>query len=141
MGPGAARQLVTFLERPRKVTKGRPPRCRAPSSRGNPVLPDSTRRLRNSTWRGTHNVPHCGTDSVPGGRELGAESESWAPVLATSSESTHLFPQTELRLTGHRCSARRKLLVESSCSARHKGKKGQATATATGLELHSKSQR
>src|SRR4051794_41511791 len=64
MGPGAARQLVTFLERPRKVTKGRPPRCRAPSSRGNPVLPDSTRRLRNSTWRGTHNVPHCGTRPV-----------------------------------------------------------------------------
>src|SRR3954468_17412391 len=126
-----------------KVTKGRPPRCRAHCSAGIPALPDSMWRLRNSTWRGTHNVPHCGTDSVPGGRELGAESEAWAPVLATSSESTHLFPQTELRLTGHRCSARRKLLVESSCSARHKGKKGQATATATatGLELHSKSQR
>src|SRR3954464_13969314 len=29
MRPGAARQLVTFLARPRKVTKGRPPRCRA----------------------------------------------------------------------------------------------------------------
>src|SRR4051812_16641424 len=27
--PGAARRLVTFLARPRKVTKGRPPRCRA----------------------------------------------------------------------------------------------------------------
>ena len=28
------------------------------------------RRLRNSTWRGTHNVPSHGTDSVPGGRKL-----------------------------------------------------------------------
>ena len=63
-GPGAARRLVTFLARPRKVTKGRPPRCRAHCSAGAPALPDSTRRLRNSTWRGTHNVPHCGTRSV-----------------------------------------------------------------------------
>src|SRR3954467_3296661 len=31
---------------------------------GNPALPDSTRRLRNSTWRGTRNVPHCGTRTV-----------------------------------------------------------------------------
>src|SRR3954463_14566388 len=36
----------------------------APFSKGNPALPDSTRRLRNSTWRGTHNVPHCGTRTV-----------------------------------------------------------------------------
>src|SRR3954463_2250335 len=78
--PGAARRLVTFLARPRKVTKGRPPRCRALYSQGHPALPASMWRLRNSTWRGTHNVPHCGTDSVPGGRELGAETESWAPV-------------------------------------------------------------
>src|SRR6185295_14349257 len=62
--PGAARRLVTFLERPRKVTERRPPRCRALYSQGHPALPDSTRRLRNSTWRGTHNVPHCGTRSV-----------------------------------------------------------------------------
>src|SRR3954463_1208598 len=61
--PGAARRLVTFLARPRKVTKGRPPRCRA-HVMGNPVLPDSMWRLRNSTWRGTHNVPHCGTRTV-----------------------------------------------------------------------------
>src|SRR5258705_10303138 len=41
--PGPARWLVTFLARPRKVTQRRPPRCRAPYSRGVPVLPDSTR--------------------------------------------------------------------------------------------------
>src|SRR3954466_6487391 len=34
MRPGAARQLVTFLARPRKVTQRRPPRCRAPLLRG-----------------------------------------------------------------------------------------------------------
>jgi len=33
-------------------------------SRGAPVLPDPTRRLRNSTWRGAHNAPHCGTRTV-----------------------------------------------------------------------------
>ena len=48
---------------------------------GCPALPGSTRRLRNSTWESTHNVPSHGTDSVHGGAELGAESESWAPVL------------------------------------------------------------
>ena len=42
-----------------------------PLSGGVPVLPASTRRLRNSTWQGTQNVPCCGTDSVPGGRKRG----------------------------------------------------------------------
>ena len=36
----------------------------APLVRGVPVLPDSTRRLRNSTWQGTHNVPCHGTRTV-----------------------------------------------------------------------------
>jgi len=36
----------------------------APLFRGGPVLPDSTRRLRNSTWQGTHNVPCHGTRTV-----------------------------------------------------------------------------
>ena len=40
------------------------PGCRAPRSRGNPALPDSTRRLWNSTWQGTHNVPCHGTRTV-----------------------------------------------------------------------------
>src|SRR3954463_10775707 len=62
--PGAARRLVTFLARPRKVTKGRPPRGRAPYSHGYPVLPASQWRLPNSPRRGTHNVPHCGTRTV-----------------------------------------------------------------------------
>src|SRR3954467_1100954 len=62
--PGAARRLVTFLARPRKVTKGRPPRCRAHYSVGDPALPDSMWRLRNSTWQGTHNVPCHGTRTV-----------------------------------------------------------------------------
>jgi hypothetical protein len=62
--PGAARRLVTFLARPRKVTKGRPPRCRAHCSAGAPALPDSMWRLRNSTLQGTHNVPCHGTRTV-----------------------------------------------------------------------------
>ena len=43
-----ARQLVTFLARPRKVTERRPPLDSRPYSRDDPVRPDSTRRLRNS---------------------------------------------------------------------------------------------
>jgi len=36
----------------------------APLVRGAPVLPASMWRLRNSTWRGAHNAPHCGTRTV-----------------------------------------------------------------------------
>jgi hypothetical protein len=62
--PGAARRLVTFLARPRKVTKGRPPRCRAHCSVGDRVLPASMWRLRNSTWQGAQNAPYHGTRTV-----------------------------------------------------------------------------
>src|SRR4051812_18200253 len=113
--PGAARRLVTFLARPRKVTKGRPPRCRALYSQGHPALPDSTRRLRNSTWRGTQNVPHCGTDSVPGGRKLGAEPESWAPVSATSIRVSAPVPANGAALNEsqvHQCSSKTPCRVE-----------------------------
>ncbi len=83
----------------KKAAPGFAPRC----SRGDPVLPDSMWRLRNSTWRGTQNVPHCGTDSVPGGRSLGRNPSHGHLYRRRESESTHLFPQTELRLTCHRC--------------------------------------
>src|SRR3954468_10630763 len=90
-----------------KVKEGRPG-CRALHSQGHPALPDSTRRLRNSTWRDTHNVPHCGTDSVPGGRKLGAESESWAPVSATSIRVYAPVPANRAALNAsrvHQCSS------------------------------------
>src|SRR4051812_45835800 len=79
-------------------------------------------RLRNSTWRGTHNVPHCGTDSVPGGRELGAESESWAPVSTLTDRVIAPVPANGAALNVSQVhSARRLPHIESSCSARHKG--------------------
>jgi len=46
-----------------KGTKRRPPQWRAPF-RGDPVLPVPARRLRNSTWQGTQNVPCHGTRTV-----------------------------------------------------------------------------
>jgi hypothetical protein len=93
-----------------------------PFARGAPVLPASMWRLRNSTWRGAHNAPHCGTDSVPGGRKLGAESESWAPVLISVDRVLAPAPANELRLTCRQAHSPRRLpLVESSCSARLKG--------------------
>ena len=70
-GPVADRQLVTFLARPGKVTQRRPPLESRPVFTGCPCAACPGRRLRNSTWRGAHNAPHCGTDSVPGGRKLG----------------------------------------------------------------------
>ena len=81
--------LVTFLARPREGTKRRPPRRRAPFSRGAPVLPDSTRRLWNSTWRGAHNAPHCGTRTGPRRKPL-VESSCSARRKggATTSNST-----------------------------------------------------
>ena len=97
-----------------KVTERRPPLVSRPFSRGNPVLPASMWRLRNSTWRGTHNVPHCGTDSVPGGRKLGRNPSHGHLYRRHQSESTRLFPQTELRLTCHRCT----VLAESPLSSR-----------------------
>jgi len=90
------------------------PGCRAPLSRGNPALPDSMGRLRNSTWRGAHNAPHCGTDSVPGGRSLGRNPSHGHLYRRRQSESTRLFPQTELRLTCHRCT----VLVDFPSSSR-----------------------
>src|SRR3954468_23957945 len=99
-----------------KVKEGRPG-CRALHSQGHPALPDSARRLRNSTWRGTHNVPHCGTDSVPGGRKLGAESESCALVLTLMDRVSAPVPANGAALNVSQVhSARRKLLVESNCS-------------------------
>ena len=95
-------------------TKKAAPGCRAPRSRGNPALPDSMRRLRNSTWRGAHNAPHCGTDSVSGGRKLGRNPSHGHLYRRRQSESSRLFPQTELRLTCHRCT----VLVDYPTSSR-----------------------
>jgi hypothetical protein len=53
-----------FLRGQEKVTKRRPPQVSRPFSKGNPALPDSMRRLRNSTWEGTHNMPSHGTQTV-----------------------------------------------------------------------------
>jgi len=72
------------------------------------------RRLRNSTWRGAHNAPHCGTDSVPGGRKLGRNPSRGHLYRRCQSESSRLFPQTELRLTCHRCT----VLVDTPSSSR-----------------------
>src|SRR6186997_755571 len=107
-------------------TKKAAPGCRAPRSRGNPALPDSMGRLRNSTWRGAHDAPHCGTDSVPGGRKLGRNPSRGHLYRRRQSESTRLLPQTELRLTCHRCT----VLVDdpsSSRAARH-ATKGMAVS-------------
>ena len=80
--PGAARRLVTFLARPRKPKvsveanlladyagaktnqKKAAPGVAPPLRGGNLVLPASMRRLRNSTWQGTQNVPCHGTRTV-----------------------------------------------------------------------------
>src|SRR6185369_7110840 len=81
------------------------------------------RRLRNSTWRGAHNAPHCGTDSVPGGRKLGAESESWAPVLTLMDRVSAPVPANGAALNVSQVHSPRRLpLIESSCSARHQGR-------------------
>ncbi len=81
-------------------------------------------RLRNSTWRGAHNAPHCGTDSVPGKRKLGAEPESWAPVLTLRDRVEAPAPANGAALnvsTGAQSSPKTPL---SSRTARrsHKGK-------------------
>ena len=124
--PGVARRLVHFLARPRKskisvqanllagyagtkiLEKEGRPWIRAHLSVGNPVLPASRGRLRNSTWRGTQYVPRCGTDSVHGGAELGAESESWAPVLTLVGRVLAPAPANGAALnvsTGAQCSS------------------------------------
>src|SRR6185436_18567592 len=80
------------------------------------------RRLRNSTWRGAHNAPHCGTDSVPGRRSLGRNPSHGHLYRRRQSESTRLFPANGAALNVSQVhSARRHPLIESSCSARHKG--------------------
>src|SRR5882762_4699891 len=68
---------------------------------GFPVLPDPARRLWNSTWQGTQNVPCHGTASVPGGRSLGRNPRRERVCGQPQSEALRLFPQTELRLTCH----------------------------------------
>ena len=59
-----------FLIGQEKYAKEGRPDAALPCSREFPALPDSMRRLRNSTWRDAQNAPHCRTDSVPGGRKL-----------------------------------------------------------------------
>src|SRR6185295_4691099 len=105
---------VKQVTRDLKVTKGRPPQVSRPFSKGNPVLPASMWRLRNSTWRGTQNVPHCGTDSVPGGRKLGAESESWAPVLTLMDRVSAPVPANgaALNVSQLQCSSKTPCRVE-----------------------------
>jgi hypothetical protein len=99
---------------------------------GHPALPDSTRRLRNSTWRGAHNAPHCGTDSVPGGRKLGAESESWAPVLTLMDRVSAPAPANGAALnvsTGAQCSSTSPHRVELLGAPQGgKGKRPRASA-------------
>ena len=112
----------------------------APLIRGAPVLPALMWRLRNSTWRGAYNAPHCGTDSVPGGRKLGRNPTHGRLYRHWWTEARRLFPQTELRLT----SPRRTVLVDfppSSRAARRATRgKGKCTRAILALAPRSSSQ-
>jgi hypothetical protein len=61
--PGVARQLVTFFcFAKKKVTQEKAtPVCRPC---GVPSISRKQAGLRNSTWRGAHPAPHCGTRTV-----------------------------------------------------------------------------
>jgi hypothetical protein len=61
--PGAARQLVTFFcFAKKKVTKEKAtPVCRRFAV---PSISRKQAGLRNSTWRGAHPAPHCGTRTM-----------------------------------------------------------------------------
>ena len=84
--PGAARRLVTFLVRPRKVTKRNPPRCHAPLFKGVPC----------------------------------------AACLDEATAQLDLARHTRRASLRDSNSARRQPLIESSCSARHMGRKKRA---------------
>jgi hypothetical protein len=61
--PGVARQLVTFFcFAKKKVTKEKAtPVCHRFAV---PSISRKQAGLRNSTWRGAHPAPHCGTRTV-----------------------------------------------------------------------------
>src|SRR3954452_462110 len=129
--PGAARRLVTFLARPRKVTKGRPPRCRAPCSQGHPALLTRCGDCATRPGRAHTTCPAMGLTRFPAGASLGRNPSREHLYRQRQSESTHPFPQTELRLTSHRCTVLvEKPHIESSCSARHKGSNGNGNSNA-----------
>ena len=73
----AARQQVTFLALPRKVTKRRRPRCAAAGA--GPCSSAASRGLRNSPWRGIHPMPRCGARTV-----LAQTSARLHPICGTA---------------------------------------------------------
>ena len=82
-----ARQPRTFLDRPRKVRKRRPPRCHASSIEEVAVRCLSWRRLRNSTWQSTHYALCHGTRTVLAETPLpsrAARRDTWGKATALS---------------------------------------------------------
>src|SRR5664279_2381024 len=91
---GVARQLVTFFcFAKKKVTKEKATPARRPF--GVPSIFRQQAGLRNSPWRGTQNVPHCGAQTV-----LAYNSACWRNIEAAhrgrKSESQNLMVGNKL---------------------------------------------